>query len=277
MRKQYIIISLLSIFLIACAVQRANKIFIGNWQEKEFAFTESIFHQTGNDLIGLITTYKWCCGTGESRYSEKEFTWLRQEENLWQTYNILKKIGIERIISRADYTQILFNDSSMSKDWKAVSLKDVVRNMIDSYDMQNDTTDYYQKFWQRRKHESNAEIVLKIIKDMDSFYTTSKHIEIEEDIINQDLYHLIKYNVELNECDSLMSYDIALDYFQYLKSIGLHHSAYNLIFETDIINDLKINKDSLLQTLSFDTIPEEHYWYSRNNAQWIKTYKDNGP
>lgn len=84
------------------------------------------------------------------------------------------------------------------------------------------------------------------------------------------------YNIELNESNDLKRRRIVLSYFNYLKKINLEHSAYNLIFELEITKNLTINTDSLLQTLNFDTIPERNFWQKRNNAEWIKTYRDNG-
>ena len=88
---------------------------------------------------------------------------------------------------------------------------------------------------------------------------------------------MIKANYIKQFRDSINKNDIALSYFNYLKEIGLEHSAYNLIFELQSTKNIAVNKDSILKTLSFDTIPEDAYWRTRNNAEWIKTYRDNGP
>ncbi len=164
----------------------------------------------------------------------------------------------------------------MGKDWKGLSLHDVVQKLIEQSGELTDTTNYFQKFWARRRVENNHETVLNILRDLDELYNANKPVEIDR-VKNTELYELINFNVALNESDSLNAKGITYDYFNFLKKSGLEHSAYNLIFEVRFLSDLSVNKDSLLNTLKFDTITEQNYWNTRNDAQWVQSYRDKGP
>lgn len=257
--------------IISCAIHRTNTLHIGNWAESALDFSESISFQEENDLLGIITTEKWCCGTAE------KYNWLRKEENLLMTFNILKELGLKRVLSDAQYREKLFEDEYWNYHWEGLSLNEIVLKMISTYDQSIDTSDYYYKFWERRKIEKNDVAVLKILEDTDQIYNLQEASNTNNSKYLPELYQLIKYNIELNENNNAEKNKIALLYFNYLKEIGLEHSAYNLIFELKNTENLALNRDSILQTLSFDTISEDNYWQTRNNAQWIKTYRGNGP
>ncbi len=64
------------------------------------------------------------------------------------------------------------------------------------------------------------------------------------------------------------------EYFNYLKSIGLYHSAYNLVVEK---YPGQIQFDTVISLLKLDTISENKYWDTRNKGTWINTYLDDGP
>ena len=149
--------------------------------------------------------------------------------------------------------------------------------MINAYDNTSDTSNYYNKFWARRKAEKNEITVLKILNETNDYFNKSKEPIIDNGSMNNQLLELIRLNVYLNNSDSLNRGLRTLKYFTYLHSIGLEHSAYNLIFELNESKNLNINKDSLLSVLKYDTIPEPKYWMTRNSAEWVKTYRDNGP
>ena len=257
--------------IIACAGSRVQHTYIGNWQETHLPYTESFRFQENNDLLGLITVEKWCCG------SHDDYQWLRQEHNLSQTFNTLKKIGLKRFISETEFNRPLFNDAYWNYDWEGLSLNDVVKRMIYAYDERTDTSDYFQKFWSRRRAENNDSIVFEILKEIDVLYNQDTHHVIVETIMDTQMYQLIRYNVELNESDSSTRPFFAKQYFNYLKASGLDHSAYNLIYELDVTKDIGLNADSMRATLRFDTITETQYWATRNQATWIRTYRDNGP
>ena len=270
--KKVLIFGFVIVLIISCAINRIPNVFIGNWTERQLPFSESIEFEESNDLLRIITLEKWCCSQDNYKYE-----WLRKKKNLQATFSILKKIGIKRFISGEQFNEKLFEDDYWNYDWEGLSLNNVVKNMITSYNVDLDSSNYFQKFWKRRKAENNEKIVLKILLEVNDIYNSDKQVTIDENTINPILFELIKYNVELNESDSLNKPKITLKYFDYLKEIGLEHSAYNLIFEIEATKKLAINRDSILRILKYDTISEETYWQTRNDASWIKTYKDNGP
>lgn len=267
--RHNITLLILILGIYSCVVNRANISYIGNWTETELDYSESISFQEENDLLGIITSEKWCCGTSEN------YKWLRKQENLLMTFNVLKQLGLKRVLSEDQYRTKLFEDDYWDYDWEGFSLDEIVKKMISTYSQKLDTTNYYHKFWERRKSENNSEAVIQILKEVDDFYNQKEIVNIDN--YDSKLFNLIKFNIELNESNSMQKNNVALSYFNYLKEIGLEHSAYNLIFELESTKNITVNKDSILNTLSFDTIPEDIYWRTRNNAEWIKTYRDNGP
>ncbi len=64
----------------SCVFNYSRIIYIGNWEEKRLPFSESIFFNENNDLLEVILSYKDCCNSSEN------IVWLRQKENLSDTY-----------------------------------------------------------------------------------------------------------------------------------------------------------------------------------------------
>ena len=52
----------------------------------------------------------------------------------------------------------------------------------------------------------------------------------------------------------------ALSDFEYLKSIGMHGSAYNLLYENQMYQDLSWDRDALKSKLKTDTICCRNFW-----------------
>jgi hypothetical protein len=270
------IFSLTIFVIISCTSVFVQKTFIGNWKEKELEFSESLSFSENNNQFETILSNKFCC-IGGNEYQEKQFKWLRKPNNLWSFFNILKSCGLDSFLSKEQYNKKLDEDDYWGEDWKGLSLNQVVDSLIKTFNFSHDSSDYYTSFWERRRIEMNDSIVLTILNETDSFFEVGK-IKTDQESLNSELYELIKMNVELNETnDSSIKAEKTIEYFKFLKSLGLEHSAYNLIFETYLNKYVVDLQDSLLFTLSFDTISEEQYWLTRNNANWIKTYLDNGP
>ena len=93
-------------------------------------------------------------------------------------------------------------------------------------------------------------------------------------ITNDTLTNLLKYDLQLQEFKGNPSKEFLQIYFDYLRSIGLNHSAYNLVVE---IYPGKMELDVVVQILKLDTVSANKYWETRNNARWIYSYRDNGP
>lgn len=267
---------LVLLFLSACITSNMSDNYIGNWQEAEFDFTESVSHQEDNDLLGIICSYKWG-GTMKFHEQHIDFLWLRNEENLWTFFNVIKKIGLENFMSEENFNKPLFEDDSWNFDWKSKSLNHIVDSLIYCYPSPPKNRKYYTEFWERRHMEKNATSTFKILTELQQFYNSKSQIIIDENSINDTLYNLIRLNTNLNLSDPSEINTNVLTYFEYLRNLGLENSAANLIRETTYSDQHNLSVDSLLRTLSYDTISSEHYWDTRNNATWIQSYADNGP
>jgi hypothetical protein len=268
----------LALILGACIATKNTRTFIGGFPEKDYDFMESIEQNSTGDYFYLIRQLKW----GGTRWGldleKKMFMWLRNPDNLMIAFNTFEFVGLEKFISKEQYYQKIFDDDYWDYDWNGKSLYDICKIMINCYSDSTGFEKYYQDFWERRKLENNDFATIEILKRIDRIYT-SKSVEIIKTTKDYDtlMYLLLDYDVKMQKSDSLTRTKIIVDYFDYLKRIDLEHSAYNLIFEVRPFQYLNINRDSLLMTLKYDTIPEEKYWTIRNDAKWIKSYRDNGP
>ncbi len=266
---------LIVLFFISCTFKTVEKIYIGNWKEKQLEYSESISFVESNNIYESIFFHKFC-STGGNEYREKEFMWLRNPQNLWSFFNTVQLIGLEKFLSKEQFFKKITEEEYWGNDWLGLSMNEIVDSLILNYNSKYDSLDYYSKFWQRRKIEGNDSVVFKILTETKMFYS-GKQLFADRKSIDSELYQLMKLNVELNELDSLNKKEKIIEYFNYLKSVGLEHSAYNLIYETYARKYIGKINDSLLKTLDFDTIAAENYWNTRNNASWIKTHLDDGP
>lgn len=262
----------------ACVATRNTRTFIGGFPEKDYDFMESVEHYSTNNYFGTIKHLKWAGTRWGLDLENKMFKWLRNPNNLTIAFNTFEFIGLENFISKEQYYQKIFADDYWDFDWNEKSLYDICKIMIDCYSDSSGIEKYYQDFWERRRLEKNDFTTYEILKRIDRIYT-SKSVEIIKTVNDYDtiMFRLLDYDIKMQKSDSLTRIKIIVDYFDYLKRGDLEHSAYNLIFEVRPFQYLNINRDSLLSTLNYDTIPEEKYWTIRNDAIWIKSYRDNGP
>ena len=161
-------------------------------------------------------------------------------------------------------------------DWEDLSLENIVDNLIKTYYQAiRIDTGYYEEFWNRRAKEGNNPAVIKVLEEIKKIYSDS---EITNDfvskLVNDTIERLLKFDLQLQGFNSKPTKDFLLDYFDYLHTIGLNHSAYNLVIEK---YPGKIELDTVISILNLDTISENDYWNTRNNGTWIYTYDDNGP
>ena len=276
MKFKTIYLTALTIIITACSVKTFQRTFIGNWNEKALDFSESIQFQDNTRLLEILLEDKFS-GTGKTDNTAQKYLWLRAPNNLSDFFDVTKKIGLERLLTKEEYNQVLDEESYWGYAWKGKSLNMIVDSLLLTYLDEHQKENYYSLFWERRRAEKNDEVVFNILNQTKTFYTKGV-IDINEDINRNDLYELLFFNINLNdEKDSVNLQKMTIEYFDVLKSNGLEHSAYNLIFETDYHQFVQEKEDSLLQTLIYDTIPEEVYCEPRNNATWVRTYRDNGP
>jgi thiaminase len=134
---------------------------------------------------------------------------------------------------------------------------------------------YYFDFWERREIEETKEVLGSVLKEIKLIYQgnnpASNDLTEESEI---QMASLLKLDLELQEFQANPTNQFLWKYFDYLISIGLEHSAYNLTVEEypDIIS-----KNEIIKKLKLDILLESEYWGTRNNGTWIFTYRDNGP
>lgn len=270
MKKNSILYLFLFLTIASCLLLKNNNYYLGNWKEIELPFSDAIEFQEENDLLWYISENKLIADT-------EKYCWLRDKGNLWRTYSIINQIGLFNFISEESYKDTLWDDNYWGQDWNGMSLNDVVKKMINSFEQSNDSLDYFQKFWGRRKKEGNENVVFEIINEINNQYNKKQFTLFDYPFEDDTLYNLINYNVLLNKSDSNDREKISLEYFNYLKKMQLELSAYNLIFRLQSTDELKLNRDSLINTLDYDTISFEESDNS-NEATWIRNFVDmSGP
>jgi hypothetical protein len=241
---------------------------------------ESIENNSTGSYYETIYQLKWVGTQSRLGLGKKKFKWLRNPDNLTKAFNTFEFVGLENFISKEQYYDTkMFDSDYRNFDWNGKSLNDICRIMIDSYSDSVEFEKYYQDFWIRRRLEKNDSATYEILKHINRIYTSKSVETFKKSSKEYDslVYRLLDYDIKMQESDSLTQTKVIIDYFDYLKQMGLEHSAYNLIYEVRPFQYLNINRDSLLLTLKYDTIPEEKYWRIRNDAIWIKSYRDNGP
>ena len=269
-KKTKILILVFVILISACVSTKYQRVFIGNFKESNFEFFDIIEHNSNGNYYSQMLSLKIL------GIYNRDHQWIRNPKNMLLFINTVEHVGFNKFISNKDYYGKNNYDLSISKDWNGKSLDDICINLIKCYTDTIEKEDYFKKFWKRRRQEKNDSIVFIILNRINNSYNAPKEMVIEDNNYDTTLYNLLSYNIELNRADSIQKAQIIKEYFSYLMSIGLDHSAYNLIFEEDNRN-IKLNKDSFIRILNPDTISETDYWQTTNNAKWIKSYKDNGP
>ncbi|AZQ63122.1 hypothetical protein EI427_12995 [Flammeovirga pectinis] len=172
--------------------------------------------------------------------------WLRKPQNLRMVHETLKKVGYDKLIDDYDLT------SNPNLLWGYVNrpLNETIDSLLITYDLKDIESKYYREFWARRKSEGNKKVVFEITKELSKLLIKGQPVKYDGNMVNDTLYNLIK----IKERNSTPSMDQAKWDFDYLKSIGLHGSAYNLLFENYFYQDISWDKQELLNELELDSI-----------------------
>jgi hypothetical protein len=172
-------------------------------------------------------------------------TWLRQPDNLRMIHETLKKIGYERLISDNHLT------SNPSLLWGYVRrpINHIIDSLVITYPLDTIDTKYYREFWQRRENENNDEVVFEILQELSKILLKDESIGYNENLVNDTLYNL----VIINRLRQNPSTEQAREDFEYLKSIGMHGSAYNLLFENTRYEKIEWNEQELVRELRTDS------------------------
>lgn len=242
---QYIILTIVVLFLISCTMNRypEESQTVDIFTDYTFGFLESFNHQTD---LSKYSDMPFDLKFGGIN-ADEEYLWLRDSNHLRIAFNTFSSIGLDQFVSVKQYN-IPDDRWCCNTQWEKKSLNQVVREFLKSdtsSTLENDEEDYFFKFWNRRRTERNLRTTYDILVKIDEFYNK----DIKNDAqgqIDTMLTSLLSYDLKLGVADSVSYTHVAEEYFNYLKSVKLYHSAYVLMFENpkihldkEKLNDLK--------------------------------------
>ena len=172
--------------------------------------------------------------------------WIRKPGNIRMINETLKKIGYRKLINQEDRFSTINSYGILIRK----PMNELLDSLILTYKQDTIFSTYYREFWNRRKSENNQEIVYEILTDLTSELYEDNSTKPNEDLVNDTLYNL----VVMKELSDTITLDLAREHFDYLTNIGMHQSAYNLLFESYRYSHLNWNRDKLLERLTVDSI-----------------------
>ncbi len=173
-------------------------------------------------------------------------SWLRKPENIKMLHETFKKIGYRKLLTKDErFSTIVKHGISIRKP-----MNDLIDSLLITYELDTINSKYYREFWQRRIKEGNNELVYEILGEVASELYEDHIIQPNENLVNDTLYHLIM----IRDFEVVLTQDIALTNFNYLKKIGMHKSAYNLLYERYRYYDIKWDREELLNELIKDSV-----------------------
>jgi hypothetical protein len=117
--------------------------------------------------------------------------------------------------------------------------KNIIDSLILTYPTIETADKYYKEFWLRRKTEGNDSIVFEILKELKNGLFEKTELTFDNRLANDTVYNLIKLR------QGPINDEKSLQYFEYLKTIGLHASAYNLLYESTPYEKVKWDREKL--------------------------------
>ena len=185
----------------------------------------------------------WLNGKNSGNIYEK---WIRQPENIKMFHETFKKIGYRKLITEEEqFSTIVKYGISIRKP-----MNELIDSLLLTYQLDTIDSKYYHEFWLRRSKENNKEIVYETLTEIASELYEDHLIEPEQSLVNDTLYNLIM----IREFEDSINQDLALKNFNYLKKIGMHKSAYNLLYERYRYYDIKWDRQKLADELTRDTV-----------------------
>jgi hypothetical protein len=272
--KKSHIVFLIAAGLVACVASKDinQDIFIGHFQETNYSFMESFQHSVDEDsYLNLPYDLKFG-GIRPFPYGSigtKDYSWLRNKENLVIAFNTVKSIGLDKFVSYEKYNSPN-NKWCCDTQWENKSLNDIVKEFIAS-DTSEINDGYFSKFWQRRRKENNLKTSLEIFKQIDLIYKEGE-IEVKTIEVDSVMRGLLERDRKLSIADSSTYKNIALEYFNYLNFVELEYSAYKLLFHNEKIKLTQEIRDSIILTMNCDTLSEENWKKMDDNRYgWMRS------
>ena len=160
-------------------------------------------------------------------------------------HNTLKLVGYKNLLPEYLYAKqyAAFVDSLLF--WESLVL---------------DTSNYYFKFWQRRKVQQNNFVLATILKEIQGIYNY-KTDKLNTFIIDSSLYKGLELDMKM--ANTIYSdWNFSLDVFNYLIDNDQFIEAYTLLYKPHDLKEFGLNKMQLLQTLPIDTIRSVSFNYN---------------
>jgi hypothetical protein len=173
------------------------------------------------------------------------FTWIRDSENIRMAHETFKKIGYKNLVDSFQF----FQNPCMLWGYINKPCNEIMDSLLLTYKLDTIESTYYREFWDRRKKENNDEVVFESLTETAAILFRDSLIRYDNRLVNDTLYKLVLMKkVQTDPTDQQ-----AITDFKYLKDIGLHNSANNLLFQTYRYQDINWERDKLVKQLQTDT------------------------
>ena len=157
-------------------------------------------------------------------------TWIRNPANIRIAHETLKKIGYKNLVDSSQ----LYQSPCMLWGYVNRPCSDIMDSLLITYQLDTIETKYYREFWDRRKKENNDKAVFNALTEISALLLHDGSVEHDNELVNDTLYKLVMMDrVQTNPTDQQAKAD-----FDFLKDIGLHSSAYNLLYESQSYQDI---------------------------------------
>ena len=173
-------------------------------------------------------------------------TWIRKPDNIRTAHETFKKIGYYNLLDSSQ----LFQQPCMLWGYVNRPCNEIMDSLLITYPLDTIKSKYYREFWDRRKSENNEKVVFEILKETSMILFKDSTSTYNTAIVNDTLFKLVEIDrVRNNPTEKQAKSD-----FEFLKNIGLHYSAYNLLNENYTYQEVNWDKDQLEKQLRTDTV-----------------------
>lgn len=223
--KTVISLAIAATLLIACSDQP---------QHEENRLTER-YIENQNPFIDLF------------RFRLDSNRWIRQSENIMLVHETFKKGFYTTFLTDSVLDQTPFIFSGI---YTTVPLRTRIDSLILTYPDHEHASKYYREFWARRVAEHNDSTVFLVLEEVQTIINGDS-VRIRSEHVNDQLSSMIHI---VEDWQGNLDETAAMSHFNFLRTSGFHQSAYNLLFESYIYNEAPLNRDSLKNTLTTETI-----------------------
>lgn len=201
-----------------------------------------------------------------------DYSWIRNDENLLTVHNTLKKIGYKNVIESSNYYDLVF-DRRTESDFFNLTFNQIVDSLIISYELEQ-TNSYFSKFWDRRLNENTDSTCHLILSEIKSIYSNIEPLQrFDSTLVNDTIEKLVSFDIYIQDNYDNITKEYVSEFYDYLKSIGLYQSAYNLWFLREPIASLEFDKNFIQDDLNVkgkkEIINGYPYYLTKHSSSWI--------